>query len=139
MPGLACGSRPVSRAPGRHLAEVLQGGGAAERGELLARHAVAQLGLVAEREERLVAAGGGACAGDGEHLVGRHVAALAAPRRPGERAVVADVPAEVVSGMKTLGENVTSHRRAPRAGRLQQGGERRVEQRVHTQTLTTRP
>ncbi len=69
-------------------------GGAAERGELLARHAVAQLGLVAEREQRLVAAGRGAGAGDGEHLVGRHERALAAARRLGEGAVVADVAAE---------------------------------------------
>src|SRR5437899_1187080 len=74
--------------------EVLERRLAAERGELLARDAVAELGLVAEREERLVAAGSGAGAGDRQHLVEREVGTLAPPRGPGEGAVVADVAAE---------------------------------------------
>ena len=78
-----------------HARQVLDRRLAAERGQLLARGAVAELGLVAEREERLVAAGLGACARDREHLVGRHERALAAPRRLRERAVVADVAAEL--------------------------------------------
>ena len=57
MPGFACGRRPVSRSTSpaqcaRYAAVV----GKPSRVELLAGRAVAQLGLVAEREERLVAA-----------------------------------------------------------------------------------
>ena len=66
-----------------------------ERFKLFARSAVAQLGLVAEGEQRLAAAGGGAGASDREHLLDRHVRALAAPGRVRERAVVADVAAEL--------------------------------------------
>src|SRR5262249_24082755 len=68
---------------------------AAEGGELIARGAVPELGLVAEGEERLGAARGGARARDREHLVLGQVGALAAARRPGEGAVVADVAAEL--------------------------------------------
>ena len=78
-----------------HPRQVLDRRLAAELGELLAGGAVAELRLVAEGEERLVAAGRRACPCDLEHLVGRHVRALPAPRRPRERAVVADVPAEL--------------------------------------------
>ncbi len=79
----------------RAAREVLQRRLAAELGKLVARSPVAQLRLVAEREERLAAAGLRACPRDLEHLLLRHVRALAAPRRPGEGAVVADVPAEL--------------------------------------------
>jgi len=41
----------------------------AELGERLARRRIAQLGLVAEREQRLLAAGGLAGARDLEHLL----------------------------------------------------------------------
>jgi hypothetical protein len=68
---------------------------AAELCELLARGPITELGLVSEREERLVAAGLGSGSRDLEHLVGPHVGALAAPRRLRERAVVADVAAEL--------------------------------------------
>ena len=83
----------VEDAP-RAAGEVLERRRAAERGELLARDAVARLGPVAEREERLGAARLGARARDREHLVLGEVRALAAPRRPRERAVAADVAAE---------------------------------------------
>ena len=96
MPGLACGSRPgLAQHEARAVRQVGGRGGEAEPVELLARRPVAQLGLVAEREQRLVAAGEPPAFGDREHLLLAHVAALAAPRRPGERAVVADVAAEV--------------------------------------------
>ncbi len=62
--------------------------------QLLARGHPAQLRLVAQREQGLAAAGLGACARDRQHLVGRQVAALAAPRRLDERAVVALVAAQ---------------------------------------------
>ena len=79
----------------RRERQVLDRRRAPERRELVARRAVAQLGLVAEREERLAAAGPLAGARDREHLVDRHVRPLPAPRRPRERAVVADVAAEL--------------------------------------------
>ena len=78
----------------RAALEVLERRSAAERAQLFARDLVAQLGLVAEREERLAAAGGCACARDREHFFLRHERALAAPRRPREGAVAADVAAE---------------------------------------------
>ena len=66
----------------------------AERGKRLAGGGVAQLGLVAQREQRLLAAGGLAGAGDLEHRIRREVVRLALIRRAGEGAVVAHVAAE---------------------------------------------
>ena len=79
-----------ARAPG----EVLERRRAPERRELVARRPVPRLGPVAEREERLGAAGRPARARDLEHLVLGEVRALAASGRPRERAVAADVAAE---------------------------------------------
>ena len=72
------------------------GGGCceAELGEFDARGLVAQLGLVAERKQRLAAAGCLALLGDGDHFVRRHVRALALAGWLGEGAVVTDVAAE---------------------------------------------
>jgi len=67
----------------------------AERLELLACRAVAQLRLVAQGEQRLVAARLGAGAGDGEDLVAGQIDPLAAARRLGEGAVVTDVAAQL--------------------------------------------
>ncbi len=78
----------------RAALEVLERRRAAARRELLARHLVTQLRLVAEREQRLGAAGRRPCSCDREHLALGQERALAAPRRPGERAVPADVAAE---------------------------------------------
>src|SRR5919201_4378324 len=75
--------------------EVLQRRLAAERPQLVARRPIPELRLVAEREERLVASRRRARPRDVEHLLLRHVRALAPPRRSRERAVVADVPAEL--------------------------------------------
>ena len=86
-------SRLLEHEP-RAALEILEGRRAAERAQLLARHLVAQLGLVAEREERFAAARGGTGARDREHLLLGHERALAAPGRPRERAVAADVAAE---------------------------------------------
>ncbi len=79
----------------RAVREVLERGRETERGELLAGGAVAQLGLVAEREQRLVAARGGARPGDGEHLIDAHVGPCAARRRRREGAVMADITAQM--------------------------------------------
>jgi hypothetical protein len=76
-----------------HLGEVGERGFVAERRQLLARRAVAQLRLVAQGEQRLVTARLGAGAGDFEHLVAVEIDPLAAARRMGEGAVVADVAA----------------------------------------------
>ena len=75
----------------------------AERLELVTRDPVAQLGLVAECEQRFAAAGGSAGTGDREHFVDRHVSALTAPGRVRERAVVADVAAELRQRDEDLG------------------------------------
>ena len=75
--------------------EILERRRAPQPGELLTRRAVAQLRLVAQREQRLVATGRRTRARDREHFVDRHVRPLPAPRRARERAVVADVPAEL--------------------------------------------
>jgi hypothetical protein len=75
--------------------EVLDRRLAAERSQLLARRPVTALRLVAEREERFAATGDRPGPRDLEHLLLGHVRALAASRRPGEGAVVANVPAEL--------------------------------------------
>ena len=67
----------------------------AEGRQLLARDLVAQLRLVAEGEQRFLAARGGAGARDGQHLVPRHVGALSFAGRVREGAVMADVAAEL--------------------------------------------
>ena len=66
----------------------------AELRQLVARDAIAQLGLVAEGEQRLRAARGRSRPGDLEHLVDREEGALAAARRSRERAVAADIAAQ---------------------------------------------
>ena len=76
------------------FAQVRERGLMAEARELIAGDAVAQLGLVAEREEGLVAARLCAGARDLENLLGRHERPLALAGRLGERAVVADVAAQ---------------------------------------------
>ena len=78
----------------RDVREVRRGGLEAETRELLARGPVAELGLVAEGEERLATAGLGPLACDLDGLVDREVGAFAPLRRPRERAVVAHVAAQ---------------------------------------------
>ena len=75
--------------------DVLEGGVAPERRQLLAGHAIPQLRLVPEREQRLATTDRGTGARDVEHLVDRQVRALATSRRLGERAVVTHVAAEL--------------------------------------------
>ena len=75
--------------------QVRHRGGMPQRVQLGAGLRVAELGLVAQREQRLAAAGRGAPPRHVDHLVQRHVGPLAGPRRLGERAVVAHVPAQL--------------------------------------------
>ena len=63
--------------------------------ELVARSAVPELRLVAEREQRLAAPGRSPGARNLQDLVDRHVCALSTARRARERAVVADVATEL--------------------------------------------
>ena len=86
----------------RGLGEVLEGRREPERSELLPRCAVAELRLVAEREQRLAAPCPLTRAGDLEYLLDAHVGALAASRRPRERAVVAHVAAQLRQGDEDL-------------------------------------
>ena len=86
-------ARLLEHEPG-DAGEVLERRLAAESAQLLSRDLVAELRLVAEREQRLGAPGRGAGARDPEHLLLGQVRALAAARRPRERAVAADVAAE---------------------------------------------
>src|SRR5207244_10153335 len=60
----------------------------------LFRSAIAQLRLVAEREQRLLAAGASPGLGDGEHLLGCQIGRFAALRRASEGAVAAAVTAQ---------------------------------------------
>ena len=110
----------------RAVRQVGRGRGEAEPVELLARRPVAQLGLVAEREQRLVAARQPPRLGDREHLVLAHVAALAAPRRARERAVVADVAAEVRERDEDLRRERHERPGRARARALAQLGQRRA-------------
>ncbi len=78
-----------------HLGEVGDGAGESQRGQRLGGGAVAQLRLVAEREEGLLAAGGRAGTGNGEDLVLHEVGRAARTRPLGKGAVMADVAAEL--------------------------------------------
>ena len=78
-----------------HRLEIVDRGFVPERVERLAGGAVAQLRLVAQREQRLRAARGRPCACDREYLLRRKIARLACARPFGEGAIVADVPAEM--------------------------------------------
>ena len=109
--------------PLRDLGEIRDGRLVTERGQRLARDAVAALRLVAEREQRLVAAGPGAGLGDGNGLVDRQIWRAQVARRLGERAVAADVTAEPRQRDEHLGRVADQDGMAeipPRARRRQQ-------------------
>ncbi len=77
-----------------HVGEILDRRRVSLRLEPLARRRVAQLGALAQGEERLVAPGLASGAGDGEDLLGGEVRRGEAGRRLGEGAVAAAVAAE---------------------------------------------
>ena len=82
--------------------EIVEGGGGSQCVEGAARGAVAQLGLVAEREQGLLAAGRASRIGDRQHRIRRQVGRLTLARRPREGAVVTDVAAQVREGNEHL-------------------------------------
>ena len=74
-----------------HRAQVLDGRLVTQRGQGLTRGAIAQFRLVAQGEQRLCAACGGACPRDRQHRLGRQIRWPLGARAFGERAVVAHV------------------------------------------------
>ena len=99
---------PSLRARAAHSARGTRASSRAERREFVSSNLVPTLGPVAEREERLAAARGGARRARSPAPRPRSGRRAAAPRRAGEGAVAADVAAEPVRGTKTFGEYVTS-------------------------------
>ena len=85
-----------------HRLKIVDRGLVPERVERLPRRAVAKLRLVAEREERLRAAGGRARASDREHFVRGKIRGLSRAWPLGESAIMADVPAEMGERNKHL-------------------------------------
>ena len=79
----------------RHGLQIVERRFVAELRERLPRRAVAPLRLVAQGEQRFLAAGRRARPCNLKHLLRRHVGALAPARRLGESAVMADVAAEM--------------------------------------------
>ena len=77
-----------------HLDQVVDGGIPAVLGKPVRRCGVAQLGALAEGEQRFVAARPGAAGGDLQHLLGRQVWRVEPRRGLSERAVAALVAAE---------------------------------------------
>jgi hypothetical protein len=77
-----------------HGVQVVQRARMPEVGERPARLGPAALGLIPEREERLVATGGLPGAGDGQHLVGAEIGGMPWRGPLRERAVVALVAAQ---------------------------------------------
>ena len=78
-----------------HRLEIVDGGFVSERVQRLPGGAVAHLRLVAKREKRLRAAGGGSGAGDCEHLVRGKIGRPSGAWPLGEGAIVADIPAKM--------------------------------------------
>ena len=96
-----------------------------ERFQPLAGRLVAQFRLLAQREERLLAAQCGAVAGNVQHLVHAHVGRLQLARDLGKGAVVADVPAEMRQRdeyLARIGDDVPEAGVAPLCGNGRQGG-----------------
>ena len=94
--GVGVGQQPrLFRDDARDFRQIRDRRLVSELGQFLARHLVAQLGLVPEREEGLRAARRRPRPRKLQHLVDAHVGAFAALGRLRERAVVADVAAEL--------------------------------------------
>jgi hypothetical protein len=89
--------------PARHFGQVGQRGVVAQCGQCAARRCITQFGLVAQREQGLVAAGRRAGAGYGQNLVRAEVGRGEFLRRLREGAVVAHVAAQLGQRDEHLG------------------------------------
>ena len=95
-PELMCGKQSCLLDDGaRGVQHVVGRRRMAEPGERLARDAVAQLRLVAEREQRLLAAGRGTGTRDVEHVIELEIRFRQLSRTMSERAVVTHVAAQL--------------------------------------------
>ena len=107
-----------------HGAQIIERRGVTEFVECGAGTRIAQLGLVTEREQRLGAAGRLTLAYDREHVLRPHVDGLIAARRPGKRAVVAGVAAQMRERnehLARIGDDVAVALVAHAGGKLHQG------------------
>jgi len=79
----------------RGLRQIRQGSAMSEPGKLIGGGSVAQLRLVAEREQCLLTAGGMTRPRDGQHFVEGEVCPLVLTRRMSKRAIMANVAAKL--------------------------------------------
>ena len=79
----------------RHLAQIRDGGFVPQLRQLLARHAIAALRLVAQCKERFVTSGFGTGTRYRKHFFFMQIRVSPASRRMGERTVVAAVVTEL--------------------------------------------
>src|SRR5438445_143488 len=86
----------------RGLRQIRQGRAMSEAGKLIGGAAVAQLRLVAEREQCLLAARGMTRPRDGQRFVEGQICPLVPTRRLGKRAVMANVTAKLRQRNKNL-------------------------------------
>src|SRR6516165_1758363 len=100
--------------------------------ELLGSRAIAQLGLVAEREQGLLAASCAPSAGNAQHLVNGQIRSLAATRRMRKGAVVTHIAAELGERDKDLagiGNHATMRGITPARSHLHERGKIAIDQR----------
>ena len=128
-----------------HCRQIVERRGVAHRRELLGGRLPLELGLVAQGEQRLGAAGGLACARDLEHLLGRQIGRLAALGRMHEGAVAAVVAAQMRERNEHLlgeghasAEGLVADRRGALHQRSQILGQQGLELRQHGGTPGTR-
>ena len=115
-----------------HLDLVVDGGVPAVLCQPVRRRGVAQLGALAEGEQRLVAAGPCAAGGDLEHLLRRQVGRVEPGGGLGERAVAALVAAQHREGdehLRAVGDACAERAVAHRCCPLGQFGQRQLGQR----------
>ena len=111
-----------------HGDEIFDGAGVAEPAERGTRRLVAQLGLVAEREQSLAASGLASRPRDRQHLVGAQVGGARLPRADRERAISAHVatqPGERNEHLAGVRDDVAVTLPAERACRFEQPRKRR--------------
>ena len=108
-----------------YFREIGERGFVAELAQFRPGDAIAQLRLVSEREQSLLASGRSACLRNRERLLRKQIGSLAFPRRAGESAIVADVAAQLRErneDFSRIGERVTMGRVATAGGGGDQSG-----------------